>query len=263
VIRLQDLLGKGLLWLVGGVWLVPTLWCLAATFLSGPGGGPSLANLAQAWQAAPFATYLENTFVVVGGLLLIQSLVGMAVGFVLARYTFPLKGLVTGIYVLQLVVPVYAVLVQEYRIVQELGLLNSLLGIMAPYAVSGTAVLVFRQAFRSVPRSLEEAALLDGYSPLGVWRRVYLPFAWTAFLAFAVVSVSYHWTDFLWPLIVTNTPHARTVVVGLAMLAEASESGLQWNILAAATTLVVLPVLVVFAVGARRIVAAFARSFDF
>jgi sn-glycerol 3-phosphate transport system permease protein len=245
------------------IWGFPTLWVLYATFAaSGRTSGITLANLVAAWNAAPFGQYTVNTLVIVGGLLLSQGLVGMVVGFILARYEFPGKSLITAVFLMQIVVPVYAVLIQDYQIIQGLHLLNTRLGIMLPYAVSGIAVLAFRHAFRSVPRELEEAARMDGYDMLGVFRRVYLPRALPAAIAFAVISVTYHWTDFLWPLIVTNTSAARPVVVGLAMLAEASESGLQWNLLAAGTAIVIIPVLIVFVLGTRRILSAFSSTFD-
>lgn len=246
---------------VAVIWGFPTLWVLYATFAS-PRGGFTLGNLAEAFASAPFAQYAVNTVLIVGGLLIMQTIFGALVGFVLARYDFPGKSLITGLFLLQIVVPVYAILIQEYEIVQGLHMLNTKTGIMLPYLVSGIAVLSFRQAFRAVPRELEEAARLDGYDTIGVFLRVYLPRAVPAALAFAVISVTYHWTDFLWPLIVTNTASARPIVVGLAMVAEASESGLQWNLLAAATAIVIIPVLVVFASGTRRILSAFASTFD-
>lgn len=242
------------------VWAFPTLWVLYATFWNA--GHLTLANLGQALAAAPFGRYTLNTVIIVGGLFLAQATFGAIVGFILARYEFPGKGLVTTLFLLQIVVPIYAVLIQEYQIIQGFHLLNTKLGIMFPYAVSGIGVLSFRHAFRTVPRELEEAARLDGYGTLGVFRYVYLPRAIPATLAFAVVSVTYHWTDFLWPLIVTNTNQARPIVVGLAMLSQASEAGLQWNLLAAATAIVVVPVLVIFAIFNRRILSAFASTFD-
>jgi len=256
-------LESGALALIALVWGFPTLWVLYATFVgTGSTSGLTLSNLVQAWNTAPFAQYTMNTVLIVGGLLITQGLVGLVVGFILARYEFPGKSLVTAIFLLQIVVPVYAVLIQDYQIVQGLHLLNTRIGIMLPYMVSGIAVLAFRQAFRSVPRELEEAARLDGYATLGVFRRVYLPRVGPAAVAFAVISITFHWTDFLWPLIVTNSNAARPVVVGLALLAEASESGLQWNLLAAGTAIVIIPVLLVFVAGTRRILSSFAATFD-
>ena len=252
-----------ILTIIAVLWGFPTVWVLYETFFTGAAKwGFTFDNLVQAWNAAPFGEYYLNTLVIVLGLLTSQLVFGVIVGFILARYEFPLKSWVTGIFILQIVVPIYAVLIQDYQILDSLHLLNTLVGVMLPYAVSGIAVLSFRHAFRSVPRELEEAARLDGYGMFGIFRRVYLPQAVPASLAFAVISVTYHWTDFLWPMIVTNTNQARPVVVGLAMMAQASESGMQWNLLAAGTAIVVIPVLVVFMAATRKILSAFSATFN-
>ncbi|KLU59986.1 L-arabinose transport system permease protein AraQ [Peptococcaceae bacterium CEB3] len=249
--------------LVALLWGFPTLWVLyEAFFMRNRGVGFTWENFREAFSAAPFAQYFMNTLVIVLGLLLVQLIFGAVVGFILARYDFPLKSLITAVFIMQIVIPIYAVMIQDYQLLRSFHLLDTKAGIMLPYAVSGIAVLSFRQAFRSVPRELEEAARLDGYNTLGVFRRVYLPQSLPAAIAFAVISVTYHWTDFLWPLIVTNTASSRPVVVGLAMIGLSSEAAMQWNLLAAATAIVVLPLLVVFALSTRRILAAFVATFN-
>jgi sn-glycerol 3-phosphate transport system permease protein len=245
------------------IWGFPTLWVLFETFF---GGNKKLeftfSNLTQAFDSAPFARYAQNTVVIVLGLLCVQLVFGAVVGFILARYDFPFKSLITLVFILQIVIPVYAVLIQDYQILRSLHLLDTKIGIMLPYAVSGIAVLSFRQAFKSVPPELEEAARLDGYNTWGVFRRVYLPQAIPASLAFAVISLTYHWTDFLWPMIVTNTAHSRPIVVGLAMLAQSTESGTQWNLLAAGTAIVIIPVVIAFTLATRKILSAFSSTFN-
>ncbi|MCF8566425.1 carbohydrate ABC transporter permease [Alicyclobacillus tolerans] len=245
------------------VWGFPTLWVLYEAFFdSGKRIGFTLQNFVQAFASAPFAKYSVNTVVIVFGLLAVQLVTGAAVGFVLARFDFPLKSLVTAVFVMQIVIPIYAVMIEDYQILRAMHLLDTKAGLMLPYAVSGIAVLSFRQAFRSVPRELEEAARLDGYRMFGIFRRVYLPQAVPAALAFAVISVTYHWTDFLWPMIVTNTAQSRPIVVGLAMLAQSSESGMQWNLLAAGTAIVIIPVLLVFVAATKKILRAFSTTFN-
>lgn len=245
------------------VWGFPTLWVLYEAFFdNGKHIGFTLQNLGQALAAAPFKQYSVNTVVIVLGLLASQLITGAVVGFILARFEFPLKSLITTIFIMQIVIPIYAVMIADYQILRSFHLLDTKAAIMLPYAVSGIAVLSFRQAFRSVPRELEEAARLDGYGMFGIFRRVYLPQTVPAALAFAVISVTYHWTDFLWPMIVTNTAHSRPIVVGLAMLAQSSESGMQWNLLAAGTAIVIIPVLVIFVAATKKILSSFSASFN-
>ena len=251
------------LFVIGLLWVAPTLWILWETFFSDNGATRfTLSNLRQAWAAGPWGRYAINTAIIVLGLLASQLLFGAIVGFVLARYEFRFKSVITLIFLMQIIVPIYAILIPEYELISHLHLLNTVIGIMLPYSVSGLSVIAFRQTFRSVPRELEEAARLDGYRTAGVFRRVYLPHSVPAAIAVAVISVTYHWTDFVWPLIVGNTAASRPLVVGLASVAQASESALQWNLLAAATVIVVAPALVIFALATRRIVNAFAQAFN-
>lgn len=258
---------RGLKWLgfalIALLWGFPTVWVLyEALFVGDKKIGFTVKNFIDAFAAAPFSQYAVNTFVIVIGLLAVQLLFGAVVGFILARYEFPFKSLITAIFILQIVVPIYALLIPDYQILKSFHLLDTKAGIMLPYAVSGIAVLSFRQAFRSVPRELEEAARLDGYGMWGIFRRVYLPQTIPAAVAFSVISVTYHWTDFLWPMIVSNTAQSRPIVVGLAMLAQASESGMQWNLLAAGTAIVILPVLLIFIAATRKILNAFSHTFN-
>jgi len=238
------------------LWATPTLWTLYATFHTAD-GRVGVGTLRDAWSAAPFVLYGWNTLLIVGGLLGVQLVFGSVAGYVLSRRTFRLRGLFGSLFLVQMLLPVTALVVPEYQLIKGLGLLDTRLGVALPYVTSGLAVFTFRQAFRGVPPELEEAARLDGCGALGVFRAIYLPVAWPAAIAFAIVSGSFHWTDFFWPLVVTNTDAARPLVVGLAMVAQSSEGGAQWNLIAAATFIVIAPALVLFAIGARRIMTAF------
>lgn len=260
---MQRLRGQGtriVIFLIALLWVAPTLWTFYETFVT-RGLHFTWANLSTAWQSAPFPEFGLNTLIIVFGLFLVQSLFGAVCGFVLAKQRFFLRTVFFVIFLLQVVIPIYALIVPDYQLLRSFHLLNSRTGIMLPYATSGIAVLAFYQAFRGVPLEVEEAGRLDGCSPAQLLRHIYLPSAFPAMAAFAVVSVSYHWTDFLWPLIVTSTNHARPLVVGLAMLSQASESGAQWSLIAAATVIVTLPILVIFALFSRRIVQAFSTTF--
>lgn len=246
--------------LISVLWVAPTVWTFYETFVS-KSAHLTWANLSAAWQSAPFLEYGLNTLIIVFGLFAVQSVFGAVAGFVLAKQRFFLRSLFFVIFLLQIVIPIYALIVPDYELLRTLHLLNTRSGIMLPYATSGIAVLAFYQSFRGVPIEIEEAARLDGCSPAQLLRHIYLPAAFPALAAFSVVSVSFHWTDFLWPLIVTSSNHARPLVVGLAMLSQSSESGAQWQLIAAATVLVTSPILLIFALFSKRIIGAFASTF--
>jgi len=141
-----------------------------------------------------------------------------------------------------------------------LGLYDTLAGVAAPYMASAFGVFLMRQQFRAMPRDYEEAAVLDGAGSMQVIWHVLLPLARPGLAAFAVVSLTAHWTEYLWPLMAASSPDNQVLTVGLASFAGASEAGGQWGVVAAGTAMVALPLLALFIVFQRRITDAFVFS---
>lgn len=121
---------------------------------------------------------------------------------------------------------------------------------------SAFGIFLMRQAFKSVPRELDDAARVEGCTLLGVLRRVYIPAARPTYSAYALVLVATHWNNFPWPLIVTNTDDTRPLTVGLSIFA-APENGVDISVISAATAMTIAPLLVVFLVFQRQFVEAF------
>jgi len=130
------------------------------------------------------------------------------------------------------------------------------LGIGLPYMASAFGIFLLRQAFKSTPKELEDAARLEGCGTLGVLWRVYVPLARPTYLAYGLVSISHHWNNFLWPLIVTNSVETRPLTVGLGVFG-APESGVNWSVISAATLLSVAPLLAAFLLFQRQFVQSF------
>ncbi len=252
------------------IWVFPLLWALA-TSLRPPGqlGGqiaslwvhhPSLANFAEAWSDAPFLRLYYNTAVVVFGILAVQLVTITLAAYAFARLDFWGRSLLFRLFLLQLMVAPSALILPNFVTLRSLGLLNTRLGIMIPYFASAFGTFLLRQAFRSVPRDLEDAAAIDGCHSLQTIWHVFVPLARPTLIAFSIVSIVYHYNEFLWPLIITDTDRARTVTVGLASFTQSAESGAQWNLIAAGTVIVILPLLVVFILFQRRFVESFMYS---
>ncbi|MFN7245080.1 MAG: carbohydrate ABC transporter permease, partial [Dietzia cercidiphylli] len=110
------------------------------------------------------------------------------------------------------------------------------------------------------PRELLEAALVDGATPWQVLWRVLLPLVRPQLAAFSLVSLVYHWNEFLWPLVVIQSPEKRVLSLGFASFARSAESGMEWGLIAAGAVLVALPMVVAFLLFQRAFVEAFARS---
>lgn len=263
-------LGYGATLLVAALWAVPFLWMLVAAFNpENTGSGmaslvpayvPSLANFAEAWGLADFPRYGLNTTIISLGILAVQFVTITLAGYAFARIDFPGRTLCFYLFLLQLMLAPVALIVPNLVTIASLGLYDSLLGVMAPYFASAFGTFLMRQAFRAIPRELEEAALIDGAS---IWQRIrliYLPLAKPSLIAFAIVSVTSHWNEFLWPLMVINSPDLRPLTVGLATFTRGAEGAQAWGVIAAGTLIVSAPLILAFALFQRVFVNSFVSS---
>ncbi|MGH6945471.1 MAG: carbohydrate ABC transporter permease [Geminicoccaceae bacterium] len=255
---------------LGLVWLGPMVWTFLAAFVpttqllvSSPLvwlNHVHLGAFVDAWQVAPFPRLYVNTVVFVFGLLFVQIITISLSGFALARLEFFGRNIVFFLFMTQLMVPATVLILPNYQTIVRLGWIDTYQGIMAPYFASAFGTFLMRQAFKQVPQELEDAARLDGANWWQVLRHVYVPVTRAPLLAFSIVSITYHWNEFLWPLLVTSTERSRPLTVGLALLAQSSETGTQWDQLAAGTLIIVAPILVLIAIIQRQFTASFLRS---
>jgi sn-glycerol 3-phosphate transport system permease protein len=254
---------------VTAVTVTPYLWLLStslkertAVFTPTPQWLPwpvNFGNYLELFQRAPFGLYLVNTLIVVSGILAVQLVTVTLAGYVFARRRFRGRDLLFGAFLLQMMIPIHATFVPNFLTLRTLDLLNSRLAMMLPFFASGYGTFLLRQAFRAIPRDLEDAAVLDGCGGLRLLWHVLLPLVRPTLVAFALISLVSHWNDYLWPLIVTDTPDVRTLTIGLGMFVQ-QESGADWTLLMAATVFVTAPLMVIFLVFQRRFVESFMTS---
>jgi sn-glycerol 3-phosphate transport system permease protein len=159
----------------------------------------------------------------------------------------------------QLMIMPDVLIVENYRTMSRLGILDSIPAIGLPYMASAFGIFLLRQTFKTVPRELDEAARVEGAGPLQVLWKVYVPLARPVYLAYGLVSVSYHWNNFLWPLIVTNSVGSRPVTVGLQVF-SAGDQGIDWSVITAATLMTSAPLLIGFLLFQRQFVQSFMRA---
>jgi len=203
-------------WLLGLLWILPLVYAVWTAFHPPEfstrfvlGAPLTLRNFVDAWHAAPFARYFWNTFVLVTMILAAQLVLGTLAAYAFARFEFRGRDLLFFLVLLQLMVMPDVLIVENYATMNALGLRDTILAIGLPYFASGFGIFLLRQTFKTVPKELDEAARVEGAGPLQVLWKVYVPLARPIYLAYALVSVSYHWNNFLWPLIVTNSVAAR------------------------------------------------------
>lgn len=253
-------------WLLALLWVLPLLYAAWAAFHPAQyatrfelGAPLTLDNFQRAWAAAPFARYFFNTALLVGMILVVQLLMATFAAYAFARYRFPGRGLVFALVLVQLMVMPDILVVENYKSMAQLGLVDSLWAIGLPYFASAFAIFLLRQTFLGIPKELDDAARVEGASALQILWRVYVPLAKPVYTAFALVSVSFHWNNFLWPLIVTNSQQARPLTVGLQIF-SAVDQGIDWSTITAATLMSSAPLLVAFLLFQRQFVQSFMRA---
>lgn len=253
-------------WLLALLWFAPLAYAVWTAFHPTefsarftPTAPLTLENFRNAWAAAPFARYFANTAALVMMVLAAQLLLCTLAAYAFARYAFAGKQVLFALVLVQLMIMPDILLVENYRTLSHLGLIDTLLGIGLPYFASAFAIFLLRQTFLGVPKELDEAARVEGASALQILWRVYVPLARPVYVAFALVSVSYHWNNFLWPLVVTNSVESRPLTVGLQVFAS-TDQGIDWAIITAATLMTSAPLLVGFLLFQRQFVQSFMRA---
>jgi sn-glycerol 3-phosphate transport system permease protein len=160
---------------------------------------------------------------------------------------------------LQLMVMPDVLIVENYSTMNTLGLRDTIFAVGLPYFASAFGIFLIRQTFKSVPKELDDAARVEGATALQVLWKVYVPLAKPVYLAYALVSVSHHWNNFLWPLIITNSVETRPLTVGLQVFSS-TDQGVDWSIITAATLMTSAPLLVGFLLFQRQFVQSFMRA---
>jgi sn-glycerol 3-phosphate transport system permease protein len=253
-------------WLLAILWVSPLLYAFWAAFHGSEhairfdlGAPLTLDNFRAALSQAPFLRYGLNTFALVTMLLIAQFVICTLAAYAFARYSFAGSRLAFALVLVQLMITPEILIVENYATLSKLGLVDTLTGIGLPYMASAFGIFLLRQTFKSTPKELEEAARLEGCGLFGILMRVYVPLARPTYLAYGLVSISHHWNNFLWPLVITNSVEVRPLTVGLGIFG-APESGVDWSIVSAATLLSVAPLLIAFLLFQRQFVQSFMHA---
>ncbi len=265
-LSLGRVLEVGAAWLLAFLWLLPLIYAFWSAFhppefatrfdLTAP---LTLENFREAWSQAPFARYYLNTFMMVTSILAAQFVLCTLAAYAFARFEFRGRDIAFGLVLVQLMIMPEVLIVENYRTMSELHLVDTITGIGLPYMASAFGIFLLRQTFKTIPKELEDAARVEGCGPMQTLWRVYVPLAKPTYIAYGLVSVSYHWNNFLWPLVITNSQTTRPLTVGLAIF-SAPESGVDWSIVTAGTLLAVAPLLVAFLLFQRQFVQSFMHA---
>ncbi|WP_328460355.1 carbohydrate ABC transporter permease [Streptomyces sp. NBC_00448] len=217
----------------------------------------TLDNITRVFDVGNFPTWLLNSLVYSVVSVVVILLTASMAAYALVRKRFPGRNALLWAIVATLMVPVQATLIPTFILISRMGGVNTLWGLIAPSLANAQAVFLIRQFVRDLPDEIFDAARVDG---AGEWRtfvQIVLPLIRPVLATLAIFIFLWHWNDLLWPLVVGQTDHARTLTVGLATLNTETESTA--NIMSAAF-ISLLPCLVVFVALQRHIVASITSS---
>jgi len=219
---------------------------------------PTFQNFIRVWETNPFGRYLFNSLLVATLTVSLNLLFCSLAAYPLARLTFKGRDWIFTAIIATIMIPFQIVMIPLYVLTVQLGLRNSYLGIIFPSIASAFGIFLLRQAFKSVPKELEEAARIDGCSELGIWWNIMIPAVKPALITLAIFVFIGSWSDFLWPLLILDQPDYYTMPLGVATLA--GTFSLDWRLIAAGSVISIAPVLLFFLILQRYIVPTDAGS---
>lgn len=244
--------------------LLPFVWMLLTSirpasevFTAGfnpiPSSFAAGANYSQALTKSPLLLYMLNGVIVCTGILVVQLLFAIPAGYALAKLSLRAQPLIFGLVLFGLTVPVQVTALPIYIALANLNLLNTYFAIMLPFFLSVFGIFLFRQFFKSFPQEIIHAARLDGFTELEIILRIITPSAIPAIAAFSVFSVTSHWNDLYWPLIVTTSADHATPPLGM-MIFRDQETGSNYGALMAGAAIITAPLILAFLFAQRQFV---------
>jgi sn-glycerol 3-phosphate transport system permease protein len=196
--------------------------------------------------ASPVSTMMKNSLIMALGIALGKIAISIISAFAIVYFRFPLRKTFFWLIFITLMLPVEVRILPTYKVVSDLGLLDSYFGLTIPIIASATATFLFRQFFLTIPDELAEAARIDGAGPLRFFWDVVLPLSRTSIAALFVIQFIYGWNQYLWPLLITTQKSMTPVVVGVTqMISRSGDAATDWNLVMATVMLAMIPPAVV------------------
>jgi multiple sugar transport system permease protein len=217
----------------------------------------SLAGYQKVLAKNIFTPYL-NTVIVAVSIVICQLLTSSMAAYALARLNFPGKKYFFLFILCMLMIPHYMTLVTKFKIVSFFGLANTLMGIILPNSISITVTFFMRQGFLTFPKELEDAAVIDGCSRIRIFTNILLPLQKAILTAMGVLVLLFAWNDLLWPLLIVNSERMRTLAIFIAL--SRNEHLTDYSFMMAASTFVVLPIIIIYAIFQKAFVSSIAMS---
>ena len=220
----------------------------------------TVAPYFQALELRPFHIYLFNSLLVAAAIT-VGRLFSCSLGaFAFARLQFPGRDAIFWVYLSTLMLPEQVTLIPLFFIMKNFGWIDRYQGLIVPFVVTAFGVFLLRQFFLTIPRELEDAAIIDGCGPWSLYWRIILPLAIPGLAALGVLTFVNSYNMFVWPLIVTNSDSMRTIVVGIGLLTADNTNLTNWPRMMAISAFAVIPSLLIFVFGQRYFVQGITLS---
>jgi multiple sugar transport system permease protein len=240
---------------VAFIMVLPFLWMVSTSLKTGtdvlrefpPRLIPStflISNYSTALTSLPFDRFYANSLIVASAVTVLQLFTSSLTAYAFARLRFKGRNFIFFLFLIGLMIPFPVLLLPNFLIVRQLGWFDNYLALIVPPSFSAFSIFLLRQYYRGFPLEYDEAARIDGASSLRIWWNIILPNSKPALAALAIFTFLGSWNDFLWPLVVTNSPLMRTLPVGLSMFQ--GQFTVRWELLMAASVVALLPVLIIY-----------------
>ncbi|MFD1637412.1 carbohydrate ABC transporter permease [Evansella tamaricis] len=216
--------------------------------------GLQFSNFYDAWNGAPFGRYFFNSFLIAVTVSIIQLVINIFAAYAFARLSFKGKNVLFIIVLSTMMIPAQAIFIPNFIIISGLNWYNTYFALIIPFCASAFGIFLIRQAFLQVPKEIEESAILEGANHLQIIYHMMIPLAKPTIITCILLCFISQYSDLFWPLIVTNSEDMRTVQVGLSsFMNDEGGSGPQWHILMAASTMVIMPLVILFIMAQKYI----------
>lgn len=202
-------------------------------------------NFRKAWESAPFGRYAFNSVFVTTTIVVSQLVNAAFAAYAFSWLSFRGRDTLFLFFLFAMMIPTQVLIVPTFFIFKTFGWIDTYWALIIPFVSNAFGIFLIRQAFLSVPRDLVDAAKIDGCGHLGIIRHIMVPSSRASFISFSLLTFTWRWNDYFWPLIMTNSTKMRTLPVGIVFL-RTSEGSIEWNVVMAGAVLVMLPVILLF-----------------
>jgi sn-glycerol 3-phosphate transport system permease protein len=208
-------------------------------------GTQFINNLIEAWERINIGRLFFNSTLISVVVAMVKTVLALLAAFAYTHFRFRGQGLLFSLCMITQMLPLPVRIIPTYQLMTTFNWINSYYALMVPFFASTTGLLLFRQFYMTVPAELSDAARVDGASPMRFFLQILVPVSKTNIAALFVIEFIFMWSQYLWPLIVTNTKEMRVIQIGIKMLLASEQIAPEWNVIMAGTVIAMLPPLIV------------------